>query len=165
MDDLYWVNGCLRAGSLGNPSARRQESREMSEKLIRLAVYGTLMTGERNEHWGADARRRVPCTIRGVLYDTGWGYPAFVPDDGGRDVAAELLDVTPETLVRLDVLEGYPRLYVHEKVPATLVDGRVVPAMVYVMKMLSVGARVVGSGNWRSLAGTASVLPSPKGEN
>ena len=72
----------------------------MKEKLIRVAVYGTLMTGERNEHWGADARRRVPCTIRGVLYDTGWGYPAFVPDEHGRDVAAELLDVTPDPMAR-----------------------------------------------------------------
>ncbi|OQC12902.1 MAG: AIG2-like family protein [Lentisphaerae bacterium ADurb.Bin082] len=73
----------------------------MQKKLIRLAVYGTLMTGERNERWGADARRRVPCTIRGVLYDTGWGFPAFVPDANGRDVAAELLEVTPETRARL----------------------------------------------------------------
>jgi len=47
----------------------------MSAKLMRLAVYGTLMKGEHNEHWGADAKKRVPCTIRGVLYDTGWGYP------------------------------------------------------------------------------------------
>jgi gamma-glutamylcyclotransferase (GGCT)/AIG2-like uncharacterized protein YtfP len=121
----------------------------MKEKLIRVAVYGTLMTGERNEHWGADARRRVPCTIRGVLYDTGWGYPAFVPDEHGCDVTAELLDVTPETLARIDVLEGYPRLYVHEKVPATLVDGRVEQAMVYVMKKLPEGARVIPGGDWK----------------
>jgi len=120
----------------------------MSEKLIRLAVYGTLMKGERNEHWGADARSRVPCSIRGVLYDTGWGYPAFVPDDDGRDVAAELLDVTPETLARIDVLEGYPRLYVRETVAATLADGSVVTAMVYVMKKLPGGAKVVVSANW-----------------
>lgn len=116
----------------------------MSEKLIRLAVYGTLMKGERNEHWGADARRRVPCTIRGVLYDTGWGYPAFVPDGSGRDVAAELLEVTQETLARIDVLEGYPRLYVRETVVATLADGRVVQALVYVMRKLPEGARIVG---------------------
>jgi len=70
------------------------------------------MKGERNEHWGADARSRVPCVIRGRLYDTGWGYPAFVPDDAGQEVAAELLDVTPETLARIDVLEGYPRLFI-----------------------------------------------------
>ena len=121
----------------------------MQEKLIRVAVYGTLMTGERNEHWGADARRRVSCTIRGVLYDTGWGYPAFVPDDGGRDVAAELLDVTPETLARLDVLEGYPMLYGRETVAATLADGSVVEAMVYVMRKLPEGAQITPGGDWR----------------
>jgi gamma-glutamylcyclotransferase (GGCT)/AIG2-like uncharacterized protein YtfP len=120
----------------------------MSEKLIRLAVYGTLMKGERNEHWGADARSRVPCTICGVLYDTGWGYPAFVPDDNGRDVTAELLELTPETLARIDVLEGYPTLYVRETVAATLADGSVVTAMVYVMKKLPGGAKVVVSANW-----------------
>jgi gamma-glutamylcyclotransferase (GGCT)/AIG2-like uncharacterized protein YtfP len=120
----------------------------LKEKLIRVAVYGTLMTGERNEHWGADARSRVPCTIRGVLYDTGWGFPAFVPDEHGRDVAAELLDVTPETLARLDVLEGYPTLYGRETVAATLADGSVVQAMVYVMRKLSEGARVLSGGNW-----------------
>jgi len=124
----------------------------MNEKAYKIAVYGTLMAGQRNEHWGADARSRVPCTIRGVLYDTGWGYPAFVPDDGGRDVAAELLDVTPETLARIDVLEGYPTLYVRETVAATLADGSVVTAMVYVMKKLPEGARVVEGGE--------SVLPT-----
>ena len=120
----------------------------MQEKLIRVAVYGTLMKGERNEHWGAEARRRVPCTIRGVLYDTGWGFPSFVPDEHGRDVAAELLDVTPETLARIDVLEGYPRLYVRETVAATLADGSVVTAMVYVMKKLPEGAREIPGGDW-----------------
>ena len=120
----------------------------MSEKLIRLAAYGTLMKGERNEHWGADARKRVPCTIRGVLYDTGWGYPAFVPDEGGRAVAAELLEVTPETLARIDVLEGYPRLYVRETVSATLADGCVAQALVYVMRKLPAGAREIPGGDW-----------------
>jgi len=121
----------------------------MSEKLIRLVVYGTLMKGERNEHWGADARSRVPCTIRGVLYDTGWGYPAFVPDDGGRDVAAELLEVTPETLASIDVLEGYPTLYVRETVAATLADGSMVEALVYVMKKLPARAKPLDCDDWR----------------
>jgi gamma-glutamylcyclotransferase (GGCT)/AIG2-like uncharacterized protein YtfP len=61
----------------------------MQEKLIRVAVYGKLMTGERNERWGTDARSRVPCTTRGVLCDTGWGFLPFVPDENGRGAAAE----------------------------------------------------------------------------
>jgi gamma-glutamylcyclotransferase (GGCT)/AIG2-like uncharacterized protein YtfP len=122
----------------------------MQEKPIRVAVYGTLMTGERNEHWGGDARSRVPCTIRGVLYDTGWGFPAFVPDERGRDVAAELLDVTPETLARLDVLECYPTLYDRRKIGARLPNGSVEIGWVYVMNNLPAGARVIPGGYWKN---------------
>ena len=122
----------------------------MNEKLIRVAVYGTLMKGQRNEHWGADARRRVPCTIRGVLYDTGWGYPAFVPDDDGRNVAAELLEETPETLARIDVMEGYPRLYMREQMAATIADGKVIQTLVYVMKKLPDRATIIPSGDWKN---------------
>ena len=120
----------------------------MSEKLIRLAVYGTLMKGERNEHWGADARSRVPCVIRGRLYDTGWGYPAFVPDDAGQEVASELLTVTPATLAHMDILEGYPRLYRRETIMA-LVEGQPVQALVYVMNELPPRAKPISCGDWR----------------
>ena len=48
-------------------------------RTFKVAVYGTLMAGERNEWWAADALDRRPCVLRGTLYDTGWGYPAFVP--------------------------------------------------------------------------------------
>jgi hypothetical protein len=49
----------------------------------------------------------------------------------------------------LDVLEGYPRLYRRETVAATLADGSVVKAMVYVMQKLPEGVKAVGSGDWR----------------
>ena len=65
-------------------------------KRHKVAVYGTLMAGERNERWAADALDRRPCVLRGTLYDTGRGYPAFVPDDAGGEVKAELRhDATP----------------------------------------------------------------------
>ena len=77
-------------------------------KTFKVAVYGTLMAGERNERWASDALDRRPCVLRGTLYDTGWGYPAFVPDADGGEVKAELLTVTEATLARMDELEGYP---------------------------------------------------------
>lgn len=80
-----------------------------------------------------------------MLNNTGWGYLAFVRDNSKRNVAAELLEVTPETLARIDVLEDYPSLYKREMVPATLADGSVVSAMVYVMKKQPVGANVISS--------------------
>lgn len=107
------------------------------------------MTGERNERWAADALDRRPCVLRGTLYDTGWGYPAFVPDADGDEVKAELLTVTEATLARMDVLEGYPRLYRRETVQAALEDGSVEAAMVYVMNPMPRGAKVIPGGDWR----------------
>ena len=118
-------------------------------KKFKVAVYGTLMAGERNERWAADALDRRPCVLRGTLYDTGWGYPAFVPNMDGGKVKAELLTITATTLARMDVLEGYPRLYRREVIPTVLGDGGIEVAMVYVMNKLPRGAMVIASGDWR----------------
>lgn len=122
----------------------------MGTKIHKVAVYGTLMAGERNERWAADALERKPCVLRGTLYDTGYGFPAFVPDEAGGEVQAELLTVTDATLSRMDRLEGHPSLYRRERVTAALSGGGVAEAWVYVMNRLPQGAKVIGSGDWRS---------------
>jgi gamma-glutamylcyclotransferase (GGCT)/AIG2-like uncharacterized protein YtfP len=122
----------------------------MGTKIHTVAVYGTLMADERNEHWAADALERKPCVLRGTLYDTGWGFPAFVPDDDGGEVQAELLTVTQATLSRMDRLEGCPSLYRRERVTAALSGGGVAEAWVYVMNRMPRDARVIGSGDWKS---------------
>ena len=88
--------------------------------------------------------------IRGTLYDTGCGFPAFVPDANGQEVMAEMLTVTAEGLAHMDVLEGYPRLYRRDEVEAVLEDGITVKAMVYVMNRLPERATVIASGDWRN---------------
>lgn len=122
----------------------------MGAKIHKVAVYGTLMAGERNEHWAADALERKPCVLKGTLYDTGYGYPAFVPDDSGSEVQAELLTVTQATLSRMDRLEGYPTLYRRERVTAVLPGAGVVEDWVYVMNRLPAMAKVIKGGDWRS---------------
>ncbi len=119
-------------------------------KRHKVAVYGTLMAGERNERWAADALDRRPYTLRGTLYDTGRGYPAFVPDDAGGEVKAELLTVTDATLARMDILEGYPTLYRRENVKTVLEDGFENEALVYVINTLPRGAKVIPGGDWRN---------------
>ena len=115
---------------------------------MKVAVYGTLMTGEANYKWGENARDRRPCTIKGRLYDTGYGYPAFVPDERGRDIEAEIITVDEQGLKMLDRLEGYPYLYTRQTVGAT-VDGRLEWAMVYVMNELPMRAVRIDSDSWR----------------
>ena len=124
--------------------------KKMANEITRERLdIGTLMAGERNARWAADALDRRPCTLQGTLYDTGRGYPAFVPDADGDDVKAELLTVTDATLALLDGLEGFPWLYGHRKVKAVLEDGREVEAMAYVMNTLPRGAKVIPGGDWR----------------
>ena len=122
----------------------------MGTKIHTVAVYGTLMAGERNEHWASDALDRRPCVLRGTLYDTGYCFPAFVPDSDGGEVQAELLTVTEATLARMDRLEGYPSLCRRERVTVALTGGGVAEAWVYVMNTIPPQARVIASGDWKN---------------
>ncbi len=88
---------------------------------------------------------------RGRLYDTGRGYPAFVPGDAGGDVRAELLTVTDAILARMDILEGYPTLYQRETVKVVLDNDSETVALVYVMNTLPRGAKVIPGGDWLCL--------------
>ena len=121
-----------------------------SNETFKVAVYGTLLAGERNEGYAEGAISRVPCAVKGTLYDTGWGYPAFVPGKDGREVKGELLTVDAKVLKSMDGLEGYPRFYRRDEVEAVLADGTVVKAMVYVMNRLPPRTAVIASGDWRA---------------
>jgi gamma-glutamylcyclotransferase (GGCT)/AIG2-like uncharacterized protein YtfP len=141
--------GAVAHGVGGHFGKKAKEHRTTMTRRFKVAVYGTLMAGERNERWAADALDRRPCLLRGTLYDTGWGYPAFIPDADGSEVRAELLTVTEDTLARMDELEGYPRLYRRETVQTMLGDGSVESALVYVLNTRMRGAKVIAGGDWR----------------
>ena len=105
----------------------------------RLFVYGTLAPGRPNEHVLAGLGGTwEPAYVTGRLWEDGWGaalgYPGIVLDDDGGDrvdgwvfTAAGL----ERDWARLDEFEGegYERVLTR----ATLVDGGVVDAHVYVL--------------------------------
>ena len=115
-------------------------------KTVKLIVYGTLMSGERNHRFCRNAVNITPCTVTGTLYDTGYGFPAFVPE-GENTVAAELIEIPFEDWEAVDRLEGYPRLYDRLMFPAKLADGTDTTGWVYVMHNLPEMAQVVESGS------------------
>lgn len=112
-----------------------------------IFVYGTLLTGERNAH-RAGAARRQPAWTRGTIYDTGYGFPAFVPK-GETKIAGELLAADDEGFRSMDRLEGYPHLYRREEIDVFTEGGERLRAWVYIMNSLPKNARVIASGNWR----------------
>ena len=117
-------------------------------KTVKLIVYGTLMSGERNHRFCRNAVNITPCTITGTLYDTGYGFPAFVPE-GENTVTAELIEIPFEDWEAVDRLEGYPRLYDRLMFPAKLADGTDTTGWVYVMHNLPEMAQIIESGNWK----------------
>ena len=117
-------------------------------KTVKLIVYGTLMSGERNHRFCRNAVNITPCTVTGTLYDTGYGFPAFVPE-GENMVAAELIEIPFEDWEAVDRLEGYPRLYDRLMFPAKLADGTDTTGWVYVMHNLPEMAQVIVSGSWK----------------
>lgn len=121
----------------------------MVKDTVKVIVYGTLLTGERNAHHCRNALNVQPCRIVGTLYDTRNGYPAFVPDEFGGAVQAELVELPAEDLARLDWLEGYPSYYDRKKVEAYLPDGSIETGWVYVLNELPVLASVILYGDWK----------------
>lgn len=104
------------------------------EGAVYVAVYGTLMRGERNERWRAGVETVTEGTMDGVLFDTGWGFPNFVPLLAlTGPVRCEVLRTDAAGVARMDVLEGYPNLYDRVRVAVKGDDGRTYDALVYTM--------------------------------
>ena len=117
-------------------------------KTVKIIAYGTLMTGEHNHRFFANAVRIEPCTIKGTLYDLHCGFPALTTD-GDTEVHAELAEIPFEDWSHVDCLEGCPRLYDRKFVPATFADGSVEEGWVYVMNEIPSRATVIKSGDWK----------------
>ena len=120
----------------------------MKKETVLIAAYGTLRSGEHNEHFCRNAISRRIATISGTLYDTGWGFPAFVPE-GKTKVAVELIEIPIRDWADVDRLEGYPRLYDRMLMHFTLDNGSTVQAWIYTMNHLPVQAKIIPSGDWK----------------
>ena len=117
-------------------------------KTVKLIVYGTLLSGERNHHFCLNAASITPCTVTGTLFDTGYGFPAFVPEGDGV-VKAERTESPIEDWAAVDGLECYPRLYDRQLMQAMLADGGEATGWVYIMNTLPPMAKIIESGDWK----------------
>lgn len=111
---------------------------------IRVFVYGTLMTGQRNHHWmrGAVWLGRATSPRGFLLWSVGQ-YPVACP--GGRSrIRGEVYRLSVAHLYRLDVLEEFPRFYQRR-----LVNTRFGLAWMYYQSTPPAGARWLFGGDWR----------------
>lgn len=117
-------------------------------ETVKIIVYGTLLRGECNHFFFCNALSIRPCTISGTLYDTGFGYPAFVPS-GTTSVEAEIVMIPKSDFAAVDDLEGYPQLYKRIEFAAMLSDGTMESGWIYIMNKLPDSATIIPSGSWR----------------
>lgn len=117
-------------------------------KTVNLIVYGTLMSGECNHCFCQNAISISPCSVTGTIYDTGFGYPAFVPE-GNFKIQAELIVIPEEDWQPIDQLEEYPDVYDRQIISALLPDGTSQDGWIYIMNKLPVHAQIIQSGNWK----------------
>jgi gamma-glutamylcyclotransferase (GGCT)/AIG2-like uncharacterized protein YtfP len=93
----------------------------------RLFVYGTLQPGRlRWPLLAPYAAHQRPAAVRGLLYDSGNGWPVAVFEAVDREIPGVLLDLVPdrvhEALELLDGIEGTVSGLLHRVVVST-VDG------------------------------------------
>ena len=80
---------------------------------MNVCVYGTLLSGQRNNRLLNTSEKLGDVIVAGFqMYSLG-GFPACVRTDNYDDhqIVGEVWKVSDETLVRLDMLEGYPHFY------------------------------------------------------
>jgi gamma-glutamylcyclotransferase (GGCT)/AIG2-like uncharacterized protein YtfP len=111
---------------------------KMKDHLV--FVYGTLRKGEKYAYYLHHADCIEPnCSVKGQLYDTGWGYPALLEEMGKIPVKGELYKVTSEQLKELDKLEDYKENganNLYERVVAKVsTESGEQEAIVYIMKV------------------------------
>ncbi len=123
--------------------------RDVSQRGATTAifVYGTLLQGEGNHDLLARAEFLGPMRTapRFSLHDLG-GFPGLVAG-GEHAVEGEVYIIGPDTLARLDQLEGHPRFY--RRAPLALEDGTTVETYLLPRNRVE-GRPVIPSGSWRA---------------
>ncbi|OEF96350.1 hypothetical protein BHF68_09375 [Desulfuribacillus alkaliarsenatis] len=121
-----------------------------------MFVYGTLLEGESNHHYIANAKKIASNSWTfGMLYDTCMGYPGMVADKNHK-VYGELYQLTAHELINIDGLEGYsPNIDPKENeylrvIQDVYTEQGIVQAYVYIYNQpITENKRLIPSGKWK----------------
>lgn len=117
-----------------------------------LFAYGTLKQGGKYHCYLEEAELvEEQATAKGILYDTGMGYPAMVLSDNGQ-VEGEIYEIPDVLWPALDYLEDYsgnPETDLYEKVTITVQAGsETLETLVYLAKDEKLLKQQIPTGTW-----------------
>jgi len=121
--------------------------------MINVFVYGTLRKVEGNHQLLETATCLAEqCWTKGVLYDTGFGYPAMKPSRSSK-VYGELYAIDESHLRKLDQLEGYAlssKNNLYERIQQTVyTDKGEFTAYLYIAAREELGNRIIPTSDWK----------------
>lgn len=114
--------------------------------MDKVFVYGTLLTGENNNRLLSSSELLGEATADGFdMYSLG-GFPACVENEESKiPVKGEVWKVDPDTMTRLDMLEGYPSFYDRKEIPTEFGT-----AWIYTMNRAANGRNaLIKTGSWK----------------
>lgn len=112
-----------------------------------VAVYGSLRQGLYNHYHLEKSEYITNGVVKGFgMYSLG-AYPTLTRKGEHTDVVVEVYNVTGNTFVSLDALEGYPTYYNRKQVRVDTPDGPTL-AWIYYMKR-KISSALVLSGDWK----------------
>jgi gamma-glutamylcyclotransferase (GGCT)/AIG2-like uncharacterized protein YtfP len=119
---------------------------------MKLFVYGSLKKGGKYHFYLEEATLVAEHAVaKGVLYDSGLGYPAVVLSGTGN-ITGEIYDIPDELWPALDDLEGYTggaETDLFDKLVTTVeVAGEPVEAVIYVAKDKKLLNSIIPGGIW-----------------
>jgi gamma-glutamylaminecyclotransferase len=145
-DNFPLIHGKRIGGQGKRNEWMKKERKQVAMNDNSIFVYGTLMSGERNNRFLQSAQflcraTTMPCFD---LLDLG-PYPAMV--ENGRTAAhGEVYMVDDETLAQVDQLEGHPHFYLRTRI--TLANELEVWTYLLHPRGPTRGVRIV-SGDWK----------------
>lgn len=95
----------------------------ISNKLIKVFVYGTLKRGEPNHHWLTEAEKgfsrflteATTLTKFPLVIGTRYNIPFLLnKPNTGNHIQGEVYEVDEKMFANLDILEDYPKYYDRE---------------------------------------------------
>ncbi|MGH2316130.1 gamma-glutamylcyclotransferase family protein [Planococcus sp. SE5232] len=119
-----------------------------------LFAYGTLKQGGKYHCYLEEAELvEEQATAKGILYDTGMGYPAMVLSDSGQ-IEGEVYDIPDVLWPALDFLEEYsgnPETDMYDKVTVEVEAGNhSMETIVYIAKSEKLLKERIETGKWES---------------
>lgn len=118
----------------------------MSSEAGLLFVYGSLMSGERNDAMMNGATFVAPAlSAEGYTLVRRGDYPGLL-GGGTTAIAGELYRVPAPKMAELDSFEGHPHVY--RRGPIDLAGGRTVEAY-FLVDLPAGGAPEIPGGDWR----------------